>query len=449
MKIFVLQKRKAMVNLFLFYHFPKERRKTMAGKYDSTILTVVHPLCCGLDVHKEKVSACIIYTDKAGNPQSEVQEFGTFTDDLYRLREWLLDHTCPIVGMESTGIYWRPVHNVLEDYLDVILVNARHVKNLPGRKTDIEDSKWLAGLLRHGLLRGSFIPPKDVRQWRELTRLRRKYIESLGDYKRRTHKLFESANIKIDSVVSDLFGVTGRNLMNILISQEREISLMDIEACAKGRLKKKAKELYRSIQGFFTQHHRYILSELLLTINTLEKQIEQINSRCQELMRDHVQILEGLKKIPGISDIAAQGVLSEIGPTLETFSMSAALNSWAGLCPGNNESAGKRHSGKSPVRKHPLKTLMIEIAWAAIRKKDSYYKEKYYRLKARRGSKKAIVAIAHRILSAIYYIIKEKREFKDLGKDFLLRKNTSLRVLKLKKEAYALGFDLVPITVSG
>lgn len=421
----------------------------MARHYDSTILSVVHPLCCGLDVHKENVSACIVYTDEEGNPQSEIQEFGTFTDDLYRLREWLLGHSCPIVAMESTGIYWRPVHNVLEDHVDVILVNARHVKNLPGRKTDVEDSKWLAGLLRHGLLRGSFIPAKEVRQWRDLTRLRRKYNESLGDYKRRVHKLFESANIKIDSVVSDLFGVTGRNLMNKLLSEQRELSLVDIEACAKGRLKKKAQELYRSIQGFFTQHHRYILGTLLFTIDSLEKQIGQMNIRLQELMKQHVQILERLKKVPGISDIAAHAVLSEIGPTLEAFPHSAAVNSWAGLCPGNNESAGKRHSGKSPVRKHPLKTLMIEIAWAAIKKKDSYYKEKYYRLKARRGAKKAIVAIAHRILTAIYYIIKEEREFEELGKDFLLRKNTSLRIFKLQKEAYALGFELVPVPVSG
>ena len=185
----------------------------MTKKLDEQFVSIIHPICCGLDIHKKKISACLITVDSSGNEESIIKEFGTFTNDLLELRDWLLEYECPIVAMESTGIYWRPVHNVLEGFMEVVLVNARHIKNVPGRKTDISDSKWLAGLLRHGLVKGSFIPDKDVRQWRELTRLRRTYTESLGDYKRRVHKLFETANIKIDSVVSDLFGVTGRNFL--------------------------------------------------------------------------------------------------------------------------------------------------------------------------------------------------------------------------------------------
>ena len=211
----------------------------MTQREDSKIIEVVHPICCGLDVHKESVSACVIFPGKDGADQYDIKEFGTFTDDLQRLRSWLLEHECFVVAMESTGIYWRPVHNVLEDVVDVVLVNARDIKNVPGRKTDIGDSKWLAGLLRHGLLRGSFIPSKTVREWRDLTRLRKKYVQTVGDYKKRTHKLFESANIKIDSVVSDLFGVTGRNLMNLLVSDGRRLTLLDIEGCVRGKLKGK------------------------------------------------------------------------------------------------------------------------------------------------------------------------------------------------------------------
>ena len=236
----------------------------MTRNNDSKILSVVHPICCGLDVHKKIIVATLISNNSSGSEDSLTKEFGTFTDELEELRNWLLSHECLVVAMESTGIYWRCVHNILEADFEVILVNARHVKNVPGRKTDIEDSRWLAGLLRHGLLRGSFIPPKKVRQWRELSRLRRKNRDTLSDYKRRTHKLFESANIKIDSVASDLFGVTGRNLMTLLMTGPEEVTLKDIEQCARGSLRDKASELHRSVQGFFEEHHRFQLIVLVV-----------------------------------------------------------------------------------------------------------------------------------------------------------------------------------------
>lgn len=414
---------------------------------DSKIIGVVHQICCGLDVHKESISACVIFPDKDGVDQYDIEEFGTFTDELMRLRLWLLDHECPVVAMESTGIYWRPVHNVLEDSVQVVLVNARDIKNVPGRKTDIGDSKWLAGLLRHGLLRGSFIPFKEVREWRDLTRLRKKYVQTVGDYKKRTHKLFESANIKIDSVVSDLFGVTGRNLMNLLVSNRESLTLSDIHLCIRGKLRGKEEELYRSIQGFFSGHHRFILERLLETIGMLESEIAVFDERIRHLMKDQKALLDRIKKAAGIADVSSCEILAEIGPDMTAFPTGEAIVSWAGLCPGNNESAGKRKSGKSPVRKHHLKTIMTEVAWAAIKKKGSYFKDKYYRLKARRGAKKAIIAIAHRILLGIYHVIKDGVEFRDLGENYLTQRNKSQKMSYLRKQAQLMGYNLVPQTV--
>jgi len=416
----------------------------MTKKVDSTIVSIIHPVCCGLDVHKKKISACLITVNDLGEEQFEILEFGTFTEELIHLRDWLTMHDCPIVAMESTGVYWRPVHNVLEGFMEVILVNARHIKNVPGRKTDISDSKWLAGLLRHGLLRGSFIPPKDVRQWRELTRLRRVYTESLADNKRRVHKLFETANIKIDSVASDLFGMTGRNLISQLCAKESELSMKDVQMSAKGRLKPKVKELYSSVQGFFEDHHRFQLISMMSIISGLETEIAAISQRLDQLLASHQDLLERLDAVPGINKKSAQSILSEVGITLDEFICTAALASWAGLCPGNNESAGKRKSGRSSVHGHPLKTILIEVAWAAIKKKDSYYRDKYYRLKVRRGPKKAIVAIAHRISKAIFHIIKHGESYKERGQQWLDHITKKRITYRLKRQAKQLGYDLVP-----
>ena len=417
----------------------------MTTSKDSKILSVIHPVCCGLDVHKKVIVATLILTDDSGKDVSHTKEFGTFTDELERLRDWLLEHECPVVAMESTGIYWRCVHNVLEEHFEVILVNARHVKNVPGRKTDIEDSKWLAGLLRHGLLRGSFIPPKEIRQWRELSRVRRKNRDTLSDYKRRVHKLFESANIKIDSVISDLFGVTGRNLIKLLMTDCGEISVEDIERCAKGTLRKKVTELHRSIQGFFEEHHRFQLISLMHIIATLEQENESIDNRMRELMQAHNDLIRRMDEVPGINELSAQYILSELGPELDAFANAAALASWAGLCPGNNESAGKRRSGRSPVKKHHLKTIMIEVAWAAVKKKGTYYRDKYWRLRYRLGPKKAIVAIAHRIIKALFFIIKKGKEYRELGDQYLALRSKKNKMTKIRREAKELGFNLVPI----
>ncbi len=418
----------------------------MTKKSDTEIISVMHPVCCRADVHKSVVSACLITADVFGKPQYEVRHFLTFTDDLIRLRTWLPDNNCPTVALESTSVYWRPVHNILEGHLEVILVNARHIKNVPGRKTDTEDSKWLANLLRHGLVKGSFIPDRDVRQWRELTMLRKTYTESLGDYKRRVHKLFETANIKISSVVTDLFGATGRNLIDMLCRGDAELSPENVGKCAKGSLGSKTAELHRSIQGFFEDHHRFQLTSLMNTIAIIEQQIESITDRLTELTEPHRELLNRLDEIPGINKVAAQSVISHIGVTLKEFDSDNALSSWGGLCPGNNESAGKRKSGKSPVRSHPFKSIMIEIAWAAVKKKGSFYKAEYYRIKARRGAKKAIVAIAHSITKAIYYIIRYGDEYKELGEDYLSDSSRTKKTERLKRQAKQMGYDLVAVS---
>lgn len=417
----------------------------MAHSQDNTIVSVVHPICCGLDVHKESISACLLVTAADGRESYELRELGTFTRDLQSLRDWLLENDCLIVAMESTGIYWRPVLNVLEGKMKIVLVNARHFKNVPGKKTDVADCRWLAGLLRHGLLKGSFIPPAEVRDWRDWTRLRKSHLQTLGDYKRRTHKLLESANIKLDSVVSELFGQTGRRILHLLASSSERITRADIDHCAKGKLKAKKEMLFQAIQGFFREHHRELLNSLLRTMALLETEISAIEQRLQDLLQRHQPVLDRLDEIPGIALVSASAILAEIGPTLEEFPRSAALASWSGLCPGNHESAGKRKNARHPVRVHHLKTILIEVAWAAVKKKGSYYKDKFHRLKARRGPKKAIVAIAHRLLKAIYHIIKEGRHFKDLGEDYLTLRNQAAKLNYLKKQAQVLGFRLAPL----
>jgi transposase len=417
----------------------------MTAPKERTIVNVVNPNCCGLDVHKESITACILYNDGKGKEHSILQEFTTFTDDLMQFRDWLLTHDCPIVAMESTGVYWHPVHNILEGYVKVILVNARDIKNVPGRKTDIKDSEWLAGLLRHGLLRASFIPPKEVRAWRDLTRMRRKYVNTLSDFKKRVQKLFESANIKIDSVVSDLFGVTGRNLMSLLVSGHTDITMTDIEQCVRGRLKDKTRELYRSIKGFFTEHHRFLLQTLLSTIASLENTIASLDQRISHLMDTQEELIERMKEVPGISDVSARDIIAEIGTTLDAFPSDAALASWSGLCPGNNESAGKRKSGKNHTWKNQVKPVMVEAAWAASRTKNTYYQEKYHRLKTRRGHTKAIVAIAHRIMICLYHIIKDGVCYKELGMDYLDKKTKTAKLARLQKQAQSLGFSLIPV----
>jgi len=419
----------------------------MSPKQDhSSSVSVIHPICCGLDVHKETVVACLSWTDKEGKEQTEQKQFGTLTDELFSMKEWLWAYRCPVVAIESTGVYWHPVHNVLEDSIDVVLVNPTHMKAVPGRKTDMSDSRWLATLLRHGLLQGSFIPPKNQRQWRELTRTRKSYIQTLGDFKRMVHSLFHRANIKIDCVVSDLFGATGRNLIDLLCDSKKTPSLEQVKLCLCGSLADKAQELHRSVQGFFEKHHRELLKDLRRTILALENQIRSLDKRIARMLKPYKELLRKIEDIPGIRETASAAIIAETGVTLDAFATASAFASWIGLCPGNNESAGKRRSGRTTVRRNHLRTILIEAAWGAVKKKGSYYKDKYYRLRSRLGPRKAIVAIAHRIAKTIYHIIKYGKEFTDLGETYLAQQNKAGKLRYLKKQAQLLDYDLVPVT---
>lgn len=414
-------------------------------KNHTTTLSVIHPVCCGLDVHKDSISACLMFSDNKGREKTTIKEFTTLTCDVKKLGKWLLRRQCPIVAMESTGHYWTPIHNVLEGSVRVVLVNPRHVKNVPGRKTDIADSRWLAGLLRNGLLKGAFIPPKYQRHWRDLTRMRSNYVRSVGDYKRRVHQLFQQANIKIDSVVSQLFGLTGRNLMKLLISKGSHPTLSEVEDCLRGSLKSKAKELHACVKGFFEGHHRRLLTMLLETIHHLEAQVEMLDQRIKDTMSEYHVVMDRLIEIPGVSHVSAAAILSEVGITLEAFESANSLAAWCGLSPGNNQSANKRKSGKGSVKKNRLKTIMVEVAWPAIKKKGSYYRAKYYSLKARLGPKKTIIAIAHRIIKAIYHVIKYGVRFTDLGEAYLLERNKESKLRHLHKQAQLLGYQLVEL----
>ena len=415
----------------------------MTRTKDTTVVSVLHPVCCGLDIHKQFVTACLMTIDSMGKETSLLESFGTFTDDLVRLREWLLEHECPIVALESTGVYWRPVHNLLEGYLTVVLVNARHIKNLPGRKTDMSDCQWIATLLRVGFLKASFIPPKAVRQWRELTRYRRSLVEALGDAKRQAHKLLESSNIKIDSVVSDLFGKTGRNLMDLLLKDHDELTLQAVHTCLRGRLKPKATELFRAVQGFFDDHHRWMLRQMLESVDQQEANLAKVESRLRNLLQPHDELIDRITQIPGIGATSAYAILSETGTTLESFPNAGALCSWAGVCPANNESAGKRRSTRSPVRRSHLRTHLVEAAWGAVKTKSSYLRSKYFSLKSRLGPKKAIMAIAHRILKALYYIIKQGDSFRDLGENYLIELRRRSITSYLVRQAKKLGMVMV------
>ncbi|MGO9570034.1 MAG: IS110 family transposase [Desulfomonilaceae bacterium] len=422
----------------------------MAKKEDTRVIEVLHPICCGLDVHKETVAACLIVQTSTGE-RIEHREFGTFTHELRMLKQWLLDNECPVVAIESTGVYWRPVFNVLEGSIQVILVNARHTKHMPGRKTDMSDSKWLAGLLRHGLVRGSFIPGKEVRQWRDWCRQRKTLVDTVSDFKRRVHKTLEMANIKIDSVLSDLFGATGWNLIQLLM-KDSPITLDDVGDCLRGSLarkdrKQKAAQLHDAIQGFFGDHEREVLQPFLRIIGALENEIALIEVRLQRVFAPYQNLIQRIDPVPGIAYVAAWAILAEVGPTLEGFRTVQAFCSWCGLSPGNHESAGKRKNTRSPVRNKMIKTVLIEVAWAAIKNKKSYYRDKYFRLKGRLGSKKAIVAIAHRIAKALFHIIKHGAEFKDLGKDYLSLLHANRRYEYLQREAKVIGYKLVAVPV--
>ena len=376
-------------------------------------MDVINQRCCGLDVHKKTVVACLRIMDPKGSVRSVVRTFGTITAEVLALCDWLSEAKVTHVAMESTGVFWKPIWNILEGSFQVLLVNARHLKQVPGRKTDVKDCEWIAQLLQHGLLRGSFVPPREIRDLRDLTRQRVQLVSEKTRSVNRIHKVLEDANIKLASVASDIMGVSGRDMLEALVDgQENPDQLAEL---ARRRLRGKIPALKLALHGRFTQHHRFMLRMHLQHIKDLESLIGQLEQRVEELTRPLSPQLELLQTIPTIKPTSAAALLAEIGPDMEQFPTSGHLASWAAMCPGNSESAGKRKTGKTGKGNRWLRRALAEPAWAATRTKDTYCQAQYRRLAPRRGKKRALVAVGHTLLVAAYHILKNKVPYKDLG----------------------------------
>lgn len=369
--------------------------------------------CCGMDVHAKTVVACLRTPGERGKRHSEVRTFGTTTAQLLALSAWLTEAGCTHVAMESTGVYWKPVHNLLEGSQEILLVNPRHMKAVPGRKTDVKDCEWIAQLLEHGLLRASFIPPQPIRELRELTRYRKTLIQERARQANRLHKVLESANIKLGNVASEVMGVSGRLMVKALIAGERDAGML--AELAKGRLRHKRAELGAALTGRFTDHHGFLLQEILAHVEFLDGAISDCDQRIQVHTRPFTATLDQLVTIPGVARRGAECILAEVGADMKQFASAKHLASWACICPGNNESAGKRKSGTMRRGNVWLRAILVECAWAAARTKGTYLAAQYARLARRRGGKKAVVAVAHSILVAVYYMLRDGTFYEDLG----------------------------------
>jgi transposase len=374
---------------------------------------------CGLDVHQATVTACLLIVLKSGQVRKQVRTFGTTTRELLSLREWLLSQGCTHVAMESTGVYWKPVYAVLEaeGALEIVVANAQHVKKVPGRKTDVKDAEWIADLLCHGLLRPSFVPPKPIRELRDLTRYRRKLVESQAAERNRLLKLLETANIKLASVASNVFGVSGRLMLRALI--KGKATPLEMADLARGVLRKKIPELEPALEGKLQEHHRFLLRLQLGRLEAAEKDLAVLEQLIQEKLKPYEAQFALLQKIPGVDWTLAAVIIAELGVDMKVFESASQLASWAGVCPGNNESAGKRKSSRIPKGNVYLKTALVEAANAAARTKGTYLRDKFYRLKARRGYKRAAVAVAHKILVAIYHMFSHQVCYNELGDLYL------------------------------
>ena len=396
--------------------------------------------CCGIDVHKRTIVACLMTGQPHEKPQASIKTFSTMTRDLLACRDWLIEQGCTHVAMESTGVYWKPIFNILEDSIEVILANARNVKNVPGKKTDVKDCEWIAQLLRHGLIEGSFIPPKPIRQLRDLTRYRQQLIYQKSSEINRLQKFLEDANVKLSSVVTDITGVSAQEMIQHLIQED--MTTQEMAQLAKGRLRNKIEQLEQSLEGYLSHHHRLILRLSLQMIASYDEAIEKLNTEIDQRMEPHREISQRLETIPGVKKKTIETLIAEIGTDMSRFSSHAHLASWAGVSPGNHESAGKRKSGRTTHGDKWLKATLVEAAWAASKTKGSYLKARYHRLAARRGKKRAALAVGHTILITAYHIIKEHLVYKELGPDFFDRLNEQHLLNRLTKRIAALGYKV-------
>jgi transposase len=403
-------------------------------------MEVLYRCCSGLDVHKKSITACVLWAE--GKKRKEKRRFGTFTEDLLKLVEWL--HECGVthVAMESTGVYWKPVWNILEGrFTEVLLVNAQHIKAVPGRKTDQKDSEWIAQLLQHGLLKPSFIPPRPTRELRDLTRYRVSLAQECNRVANRIQKVLEDANIKLASVATDALGASGRKMIQALIAGEQDTETL--AQMAKGLLRNKIPELKRALEGRVNEHHRFLLSEMLDDLSHVESKMEKVEAEIERRLRPFENEVARLCTIPGVDRLTAWGLLSEMGLNMEQFPSAAHLASWAGMCPGNFESAGKRLGGRTRKGSRFLRRHLCQAAWAVSTKRDSYLSALFRRLAARRGNKRATMAVGHAILVIAYHLLKRQEDYRDLGPNYFDQKNPeSLRralVKRLEKIGYAVS----------
>ena len=403
-------------------------------------MEVLHPNCAGLDVHKETVVACSRRV-VAGKVVREVRTFKTTTSDLLALSEWLGTLGCTHIVMEATGVYWKPVWNILSDGdFDLTLANAAHVKNLPGRKTDVNDATWLADLLAHGLIRASFVPDRPTQEQRGLLRTRKQLTRERTSHIQRLQKTLEEANIKLDSVITDIIGTSGRAMIEALIAGETDPA--KLAGLADRRIKASPETLRQALRGRVTKHHRFLLRLHLEQIDTFDRAIAEIDKEVEANLDPFRALIPVLTSMPGIGELAARVLLSEIGTDMSRFPTAGHLISWAGLCPKNDESAGKRRSNRMRKGAPWLKTTLIQCAWAGARKKGSYLQAQYHRIRARRGAKKAIGAVAASMLTAAYHMIKNGTFYQDLGEDHFQRTVKPSQIKRLLAKLQSFGYEV-------
>jgi transposase len=395
----------------------------------------------GLDVHQASIVACVLIGRPHEKPRKEVRSFGTMTADLEALRDWLKGLGVTQVGMESTGVYWKPVFAVLEGHFTLIVANAHHIKNVPGRKTDVKDAEWIADLIRHGLVKPSFVPPPAIRELRDLVRYRRILAETLAKERNRTLKLLETANIKLATVATDVFGASGMAMLEALA--ENKAPPAEMAELAKGRLRTKRELLAKALQGRPTEHHRFLLRLQLRRLAELERDLGELEARIAQAMVPYRQQQELLMQIPGVEAVAAAGILAEIGSDMSVFGNASRLAAWAGVCPGNHESAGRHKKGATRKGNLHLKATLMTAAVGAARTKGTFYKEKYYRLKPRLGAKRAAMAIAHKILVAVFHMLSGNVAFRELGAAYLDQQHKHRVAKSLVRRLDALGYDVL------
>lgn len=397
--------------------------------------------CAGLDVHKETITACVRVPGPGGGRHQVVQSFGTTTTELLTLRDWLVSHGVRVVGMESTGVYWKPVYYVLEDDCQCWLLNARHLRNVPGRKTDVADAVWICQLVEHGLVRPSFVPPKPIRELRNLTRYRKAQIEERTRESQRLDKVLQDAGIKLSSVASDVLGVSGRAMLRALVEGSHDPEAL--AELARGALRKKIPALREALRGRFGAHHALLVGAILAKLEFLDGVITELSAEIARVMGPFAPALELLRTIPGVDQRTAEALIAEIGVDMGRFGAAGRLASWAGMCPGNNESAGKHRRATTRKGSKWLRTSLTEAAKAAGRTKRTYLGAQYARLRARRGSARATIAVGHSILVAAYHILERNQPYHDLGADyFRARHSRHHHMRRLVRQIEALGYTV-------